>query len=147
MTSSRMAHELAAFLVPLGIFGAAVAVLCAVVAGIAIARGAGGLAGGAVGLWIPAAVLSLAASFANDWAPLIVAGSALVGMLVTGTTVRVIAGSAESRAARRHAVSAVEVTPVAAVSSVAPAATMTPATVTPRAASSTSTGSMPALAS
>jgi hypothetical protein len=137
MTSSRMAHELAAFLVPLGIFGAAVAVLCAVVAGVAIARGAGGLAGGAVGLWIPAAVMSLTASFANQWAPLIVAGAALVGMLVIGGVLRVFVASAESRASAR---------PVAAATEIAPASAPV-TTIVPRGATSTSTGSVPALAS
>lgn len=158
MTSSRVAHELAAFLVPLGIIGAAVAVLCAVIAGIAIARGAGGLAGGAVGLWIPATVLSLTASFAHEWTPLIVAGAALVGMLVVGTVLRVIIGSAESRAALRPATAATaaEITPISTASSAVPSAassavstatSSTPATVTPRAVASTSTGSVPALAS
>lgn len=141
MTSSRMAHELAAFLVPLGFFGAAVAVLCAVVAGIVIARGAGGLAGGAVGLWIPAALLSLTASFAQQWTPLIVAGAALVGMLVVGGVLRAVIGSAESRASARPAPAAIETQPVSAPAS-APVAT-----VTPRAVTSTSTGSLPALAS
>ncbi|WP_314425706.1 hypothetical protein [uncultured Microbacterium sp.] len=130
---------MSAFLVPLGFFGAALAVLCAVVAGIAVARGAGGLAGGAVGLWIPAAVLSLAASFAQQWAPLIVAGAALVGMLVIGGVLRAIIGSAESRASALPAPA--ETQAVAAPSS-APVAT-----VTPRAVTSTSTGSLPALAS
>lgn len=156
MTSSRVAHELAAFLVPLGIIGAAVAVLCAVIAGIAIARGAGGLAGGAVGLWIPATVLSLTASFAHEWTPLIVAGAALVGMLVVGTVLRVIIGSAESRAALHPATAAAaaaaDVTPISTASSAVPSAvstatSSTPATATPRAVASTSTGSMPALAS
>lgn len=139
MTSSRMAHELAAFLVPLGIFGAAVAVLCAVVAGVAIARGAGGLAGGAVGLWIPAAVLSLAASFANQWTPLIVAGGALVGMLVIGAVLRVFVASAESRAVARP------VAPAAATEIAPASAPVT--TIAPRGTTSTSTGSIPALAS
>jgi hypothetical protein len=143
-----MAHELAAFLVPLGIIGAAVAVLCAVIAGIAIARGAGGLAGGAVGLWIPATVLSLTASFAHEWTPLIVAGAALVGMLVVGTVLRVIIGSAASRAALHPATAAVEITPISTASSAVSTATShAPATVTPRVAASTSTGSVPALAS
>jgi hypothetical protein len=147
-----MAHELAAFLVPLGIIGAAVAVLCAVIAGIAIARGAGGLAGGAVGLWIPATVLSLTASFAHEWTPLIVAGAALVGMLVVGTVLRVIIGSAEARAALRPATAAAEITPISTASGAVPSAvstatSSTPATVTPRAVASTSTGSVPALAS
>ena len=147
MTSSRMAHELAAFLVPLGFVGAALAVLCAIVAGIAIARGAGGLAGGAVGLWIPATLMSLTASFAREWTPLIVAGAALVGMLVIGAVLRGIIGSAESRAALRPAMA---VAPVAAAPTSAPTITTSSApvaTIAPRAASSTSTGSMPALAS
>lgn len=145
MTSSRMAHELAAFLVPLGFFGAAVAVLCAIVAGIAIARGAGGLAGGAVGLWIAAALLSLTASFAQQWTPLIVAGAALVGMLVIGGVLRGIIGSAESRASARSVAAPIEAPAVSAPASAPSSAPV--ATVTPRAVTSTSTGSLPALAS
>ncbi len=117
------------------------AVLCAVIAGIAIARGAGGLAGGAVGLWIPAALLSLTASFAQQWTPLIVAGAGLVGMLVVGGVLRAIIGSADSRASARPVPSRVE-TPTVPAPSSAPVAT-----VTPRAVTSTSTGSLPALAS
>ena len=81
MTSSRVADELAAVLVPIGVVGMVLAVLCAVVAAVAIVRGAGGLAGGAVGVWIPVAVLSLTASFANQWVPAIVSGAALAVML------------------------------------------------------------------
>lgn len=110
--------------------------LCAVIAGVAIARGAGGLAGGAVGLWIPAAVMSLTASFANQWIPLIVAGAALVGMLVIGAVLRVFVASAETRASARPA-AATEIAPASAPVT----------TIVPRGTTSTSTGSIPALAS
>ena len=134
MTSSRVAYELAAVLVPLGIIGAVLAALCAVVAAVAIVRGAGGVAGGAVGIWIPCAVLSLTASFANQWVPVLVAGAALGGMLVIGAVVRGIVSAGEPRriAARAASVSVAE-----------PAAEPAPAS---RPSASTSTGTVPALA-
>ncbi|EES37166.1 hypothetical protein HMPREF0791_0219, partial [Staphylococcus epidermidis W23144] len=72
---------LAAVMVPIGYVGAALAAIFAIVAAVAIVRGAGGLAGGAVGLWIVGALMSCAASFARDWTPLILAGGSLVAML------------------------------------------------------------------
>lgn len=135
MTSSRMASELAAILVPIGVVGAVLAALCAIVAGVAIMRGAAGLAGGAVGLWIPSALLSSTASFANQWTPLVVAGAVLAAMLVIGAVVRGIVSVGEpARQVAREA-------RVAAIVD-APDAVSTPrsTTVTP------STGSVPALA-
>lgn len=103
MTTSRVAAELAAVLVPLGFFGAALAAVCATVAAIAVIRGAGGLCGGAVGVWIPCAMLSSTASFASQWLPLIIAGASLVGMLVIGGVVRAILGSAQTPKTARAA--------------------------------------------
>lgn len=102
MTSSRMASELASILVPIGVVGAVLAALCAIVAGVAIMRGAAGLAGGAVGLWIPSAMLSSTASFASQWMPLLVSGVVLAAMLVIGAVVRAIlsAGEPARQAAR-----------------------------------------------
>lgn len=88
MTTWRVASDLAAIMVPIGVAGAVIAGLCAVLAGIAIVRRAGGLTGGAVGVWIPAAMLSSVAGFANQWMPLLLASAALVGMLVIGGVVR-----------------------------------------------------------
>lgn len=90
MTTSRVASDLAAIMVPIGVVGAVLAVVCAVVAAVAIARGAGGLTGGAVGVWIPAAMVSSVAGFGSQWTPLIVSGSALVGLLVLGGVARAI---------------------------------------------------------
>lgn len=134
MTSSRVASELASILVPIGVAGAVLAALCALVAGVAIMRGAAGLAGGAVGLWIPSAMLSSTASFANQWTPLLVSGIVLVAMLVIGGVVRGIVNAGEparesARAARVQAlIDAPE--PIAV----------------PRGAKAPSTGSQPALA-
>lgn len=101
MTTFRMANELAAVMVPLGIIGAALAVVCAIVAGAAIMRGAVGLSGGAVGVWIPFALLSFTASFANQWVPLLVAGAALVAMLIIGGVVRgIVKATASARRTR-----------------------------------------------
>jgi len=97
MTTLRVASDLAAVMVPIGYVGAALAAICAIVAAIAIIRGAGGLTGGAVALWIVCALMSVAASFASVWTPLILAGGALVAMLVIGFVVRAIvnAGGAD----------------------------------------------------
>lgn len=139
MTSSRVAHELASILVPIGIVGAAVAVLCAALAAVAIARGNAGLAGGAVGVWVPAAVLSLAASFASQWVPLIVSGAALVGMLVVGAVARsIISAGAPAREAARAA----RADETLSAQDVVPAPRTTTASV-----ATASTGSLPALAS
>lgn len=134
MTSSRVASELASILVPIGVVGAVLAALCAIVAGVAIMRGAAGLAGGAVGLWIPSAMLSTTASFANQWTPLLVSGIVLVAMLVIGAVARGIVNAGEparevARAARSQAV----------VDAPEP-------TVPARSTKAPSTGSQPALA-
>lgn len=135
MTSSRVASELASILVPIGVAGAVLAALCALVAGVAIMRGAAGLAGGAVGLWIPSAMLSSTASFANQWTPLLISGAALVAMLVIGAVGRGIVSTGEpareaARAARVQAL----------IDAPDPVAVPRGSTATP------STGSQPALA-
>lgn len=126
------------------------AVLCAIVAGIAIMRGAAGLAGGAVGLWIPSAMLSTTASFANQWTPLLVSGIVLVAMLLIGAVTRGIVNAGEparesARAARAQALADAP-DPVAVPRST----TVTPSIVTPSTVAtntvSPTTGSMPALA-
>lgn len=98
-------------------------------------RGAAGLAGGAVGLWIPSAMLSSTASFANQWTPLLISGAALVAMLLIGSVGRGIvnAGEPAREAARAARVQALIDAPDPVV---VPRGT----TVTP------STGSQPALA-
>lgn len=113
MTTLRMANDLASVMVPIGIVGAALAVVCAVVAGIAIMRGAGGLSGGAVGVWIPFALMSFAASFANQWTPLIVAVASLFALLIIGGVVRAIVSvTADGRHTRPSAVLAPTRAPV-----------------------------------
>ena len=134
MTSSRVANELASILVPIGVVGAVIAALCAIVAGVAIMRGAAGLAGGAVGLWIPSAMLSSTASFASQWTPLLVSGIALAAMLVIGAVARAIVSTGEP--ARQTA-------RTARAEALAKAPESQPA---PRASTAPSTGSQPALA-
>ncbi|KJQ52841.1 hypothetical protein [Microbacterium sp. SA39] len=103
MTTLRVANDLASVMVPIGIVGAALATVCAIVAAVAIVRGAGGLSGGAVGLWIVCALMSFMASFANQWMPLLVACAVLVAMLVLGGVVRAILNATEvGREARRR---------------------------------------------
>jgi hypothetical protein len=101
MTTMRMASDLAAVMVPIGYVGAALAVIFAIVAAVAIIRGAGGLAGGAVGLWIVGALMSFAASFAQTWTPLIVACGSLVAMLIIGSVVRALVNAAGAGRADR----------------------------------------------
>lgn len=106
MTTLKVANDLAALMVPIGVIGAVLAALCAIVAGIALMRGAGGLVGGAVGLWIPFAMLSSTASFANQWLPLIASGAALAAMLVLGGAVRAIVNVADGGHPSRRPVTA-----------------------------------------
>lgn len=109
MTTAAVARDLAGFLVPIGVVGAAIAVICAVIAGVAIMRGAGGLSGGAVGVWIPAALLSSTPAFTNQWMPLTIAGAALGASLVIGGVVRaIVAVPAGPRATARRAARATE---------------------------------------
>ena len=61
MTTLAVWNDLAAVLVPLGIFGMGIAVVCAIAAGMAIAFGASELAGVAVALWFTGLILSLSA--------------------------------------------------------------------------------------
>ncbi|UPL14034.1 hypothetical protein [Microbacterium galbinum] len=136
MTTAAIARDLAGFLVPIGWIGAAIAVVCAIVAGAAIARGAGGLSGGAVGVWIPAALLSSTASFAHQWLPLIISGAALGAMLVLGGIVRAIISAADNGRMTRSA---------ARAAAVVEAAQPAPATTTirvPARTPSTSTGAI-----
>ncbi|GGM34135.1 hypothetical protein GCM10010489_01110 [Microbacterium saperdae] len=125
---------MAAVLVPIGIIGAALAAVCAIVAGIAIMRGAGGLIGGAVGLWIPFALLSFTASFANQWMPLIAAGAALAAMLILGGVVRAIVNVADGGHPSRKTVTAPVVVGASLASSVvkaSPATSTIPVVSTP----------------
>lgn len=122
-TTLSVANGLSAIMVPIGIVGAALAVICAIVAGIAIMRGAAGLCGGAVGLWIPCAIVSASASFGSQWMPLQVSAAALIGMLVIGAVVRAIVNTAQAPTTGSAA------TPVAAPKA-ARAATRTVAPVT-----------------
>lgn len=94
MTTMRVANDLAEVMVPIGYVGAAIAGACAIVAAVAVIRGSGGLVGGAVGVWIVGALMSVTASFAQQWLPLILACASLVGMLVIGGVVRAIMSAA-----------------------------------------------------
>ncbi|MFT4258929.1 hypothetical protein, partial [Microbacterium sp.] len=101
---------------PIGIGGAVLAVICAAVAAVAIMRGAGGLSGGAVGLWFPCALASSMSGFASQWWPLIVSGAVLVTALVCAAI------------ARRVIVVRGRARPLAAVEAVAPVASAAPST-------------------
>lgn len=88
MTTQALTSALAGVFVPMGIAGAALAVLCAIVALVAVTAGRVGLIGGAVGVWIVGAMLSIASGFAGDWRPAVVAVAALAAALILGSTLR-----------------------------------------------------------
>jgi len=131
MTTWRMASDLAAVLVPLGVAGAVLAGLCALVAGVAIVRRAGGLTGGAVGVWIPAAMLSSVAGFASQWLPLVLSAAMLAGMLVIGGVVRALMNAAGVQWPAQKADAAAETATVAAPAGAASTATSAPALTRP----------------
>lgn len=103
MSTLGLTNTLMSVFVPLGIAGAAIAVVCALVAAFALMRGAAGLAGGAIGVWIVGAVLSVSASFGNVWMPAIVALAALAGALALGGAGRLLAFGVHRAAAPRTA--------------------------------------------
>jgi hypothetical protein len=88
MSTLAVTNTLASVFVPIGIVGAAIAVVCALITAFALARGAAGLAGGGVGVWIVGALLSLCASFAMLWTPFLIAVGALVAAFVAGAVLR-----------------------------------------------------------
>lgn len=139
MSSLAVTNALMSVFVPIGIAGAVIALACALVAAFALMRGAAGLAGGAIGVWIVGAMLSLSASFANLWMPVAVSLVALGAALVVGPVLRLLIRAGASRRAAAatagddpHAATAVEA-PASAVR-VAPAASA--AAVTPVASGS-----------
>jgi len=89
MSTLGLTNTLVSVFVPIGVAGAVIALVCALVAAFAIARGAAGLAGGAIGVWIVGALLSVSASFAALWTPFFVAAIGLGVALVAGTVLRV----------------------------------------------------------
>lgn len=126
MTTWRVASDLASVMVPIGIVGAVLAAICAIVAAVAIVRGAGGLSGGAVAVWIVCALMSFTASFANQWLPLIASCAALVAMLVIGGVVRLILGAtAEGRDRRRRVRERAPLTTTRAVPTASPVSSNT----------------------
>ena len=103
MTSSMWVNDLAQVLVPLGVAGAVLAGLCAVIAAFAIMRGAEGLCAGAVGVWIPGVILSSTSSFAGLWLPVQLSVVALVVGLVGGGIMRAVVNATASRRALTRA--------------------------------------------
>ncbi|WP_441898311.1 hypothetical protein [Microbacterium sp.] len=72
----------------IGFAGAGIALLCALVALAALARGSAGLVGGAVAVWIGGALLSLTSGFSGQWIPALIAMGALAVALVVGGMLR-----------------------------------------------------------
>lgn len=150
MSSIGVFRDLAEFFLPIGYVGVAIAVLCAIVAAIALARGAAGASGGAVAVWLVGAMLSLASGFAGMWIPALISVGALIVALVAGGLLRGVVNAfaarpepvRQARPAPAPAVAPSAPTPTAASTSTA-TATVTTATV---AASNAAAGAQPALA-
>lgn len=98
MSTLAVTNALESVLVPIGTAGAVLAVVCALITAVALARGAAGLAGGGIGVWMAGALLSLCASFATLWTPSLVSAGALVAAFVIGGVLRMLRRG--SRAAR-----------------------------------------------
>ena len=98
MSTIGVVRDLAGFFLWAGIAGAGIALICAIIVGVALAIGNAGLAGGAGAVWIGGALLSLDAGFSGQWIPALVAVGALIVALVVGPVVR----SALTVFVRRH---------------------------------------------
>lgn len=121
MSSMSVLRDLAEFFLPVGWVGGVIAAICALVAGVALARGSAGFAGGSVAVWIGAALASVASGFSGQWLPAIIAGASLAGALVLGLIARGLISLVVARP-RDEAVEAVETVE-------APAAPAVPAAV------------------
>jgi len=97
MSTLGVVHDLTAFFLLIGTVGAGIALICALVAMIALARGAAGVAGGAVAVWIGGALLSLTSGFSGQWVPALVAVGSLVLGLVVGGVARAVVRDYRSR--------------------------------------------------
>jgi len=97
MSSIGVVRDLAEFFMPIGIVGAVLAFVCALVAAVALARGSAGVCGGAVAVWIGAAMLSLSSGFSGAWTPALVAAGALVAGLIVGGVLRAVVSTSAAR--------------------------------------------------
>lgn len=90
MSSIGVVRDLSEFFLAVGYVGAGIAVLCALIAAVALVRAAAGLCGGAVAVWIGGALLSLAAGFSGEWMPSLISIGALVVALTLGGLARAV---------------------------------------------------------
>lgn len=97
MSTIGIVRDLAEVFLWVGIAGAGLAVLCAIVAAVALAAGSAGWAGGASAVWIGGAMLSLTSGFSGQWLPAIIAGGALMAGLILGAVARSIIRGVERR--------------------------------------------------
>ncbi|MGP6169908.1 hypothetical protein ACTU6V_01715 [Microbacterium sp. A204] len=97
MSTIGVVQDLTGFFLSVGMVGAGVAVLCALIALTALAQGAAGVTGGAVAVWIGGALLSLTSGFSGQWLPAIIAGGSLVAALALGGVARVVLRSLQLR--------------------------------------------------
>lgn len=97
MSTIGMVRDFAEVFLWIGFAGAGVALLCALVALGALARGAAGVVGGSVAVWIGGALLSLTAGFSGQWMPTLLSMGALTVALVLGGVLRPLVRSFEAR--------------------------------------------------
>lgn len=90
MSSIGVVRDLSEFFLAVGYVGAGIALLCAIIAAVALARAAAGVCGGAVAVWIGGALLSLAAGFSGEWMLLLISVGALVAALTLGGVARAV---------------------------------------------------------
>lgn len=97
MSTIGVVRDLSEVFLWIGLAGAGLALICAIVAAAALAVGSAGTAGGSSAVWIVGAMLSLTAGFSGQWMPAIVAGLALSAGLVLGALARTVVRRFEGR--------------------------------------------------
>ncbi len=97
MSTIGMVRDFAEVFLWIGFAGAGIALLCALIALVALARGSAGLVGGSVAVWIGGALLSLTSGFSGQWIPAFVSIGALTVALVLGGVLRPVVRSFDAR--------------------------------------------------
>ncbi|WP_194421015.1 hypothetical protein [Microbacterium abyssi] len=97
MSTIGVVRDLAEVFLWIGLAGAGLALMCAIVVVVALAVGAPGVAGGAAAVWIGAAMLSLTSGFSGQWIPALVAAGGLVAALLLGAFARPVVRRFEAR--------------------------------------------------
>ena len=88
MSTIGVVRDLSELFLWVGIAGTGFALLCAIIAAVALAVGSAGVAGGASAVWIVGAMLSLTSGFSGQWLPAIITAAALPIALILGAIAR-----------------------------------------------------------